>query len=264
MNSVDFTIIPAAGLGTRWKPFSLFFPKEMLPFNGKPVIEHIIREVIESGCINVILVINKDKEVIKEFIESQKELKRNVNFYFVYQKKPLGVSDAILSAKKFVQKQNFALVFPDMPSIYQYSPLGQVIKTFKNLPKGSHLLSFAKYPQNNMLFYGEYMLKKRSDNLYNIIHLCPRAKNVFDKHHPRSSLRGAGRHIFSSNIFPLIEEVLRNIKGREVWDGDFQELAINRGQKLFGVEISGFVFDIGTPEGYEHANYLLEKKKIST
>jgi len=42
-------IIPLAGLGTRLLPLTSVLPKELLPINGKAVIEHILDECIEAG-----------------------------------------------------------------------------------------------------------------------------------------------------------------------------------------------------------------------
>ena len=35
-------IIPLAGLGTRLLPLTSVIPKELLPINGKPVLEYIL------------------------------------------------------------------------------------------------------------------------------------------------------------------------------------------------------------------------------
>lgn len=258
-NSVDFAVIPAAGVGSRWFPISSFIPKEMLPFGGIPVIEWVIREAIESGCRNIILIINKDKEVIKRFVNSQKDLTSRAKFHFIYQKNPKGVADAIYCARRLIERENFALLFPDMPSLYKNPPLRELIKLFAKEQKGSHAIAFARYPQNNMLYYGEFLLRKRADGFYKIVHLCPKANSPKFIHHKGNRLRGAGRNIFSPEIFPLIEKVLQDIKNREVWDGDFLDLAFKGGHSLVGVEVRGFMFDIGTPSLYQKANWKMEE-----
>ena len=59
-------IIPLAGLGTRLLPLTSVFAKELLPINGKPGIEYILDECIESGIKEVIFIISKKKEMIKK------------------------------------------------------------------------------------------------------------------------------------------------------------------------------------------------------
>ena len=68
MNNIKSCIIPAAGLGTRWAPFSNFFPKEMLPIQGQPIIGLVVQEAAEAGCKDIVIVINKKKEIIKKYL----------------------------------------------------------------------------------------------------------------------------------------------------------------------------------------------------
>ena len=42
-------VIPLAGLGTRLLPLTSVIPKELLPINGKPNIEHIMDDSSGSG-----------------------------------------------------------------------------------------------------------------------------------------------------------------------------------------------------------------------
>ena len=58
-------IIPLAGLGTRLLPLTSVFAKELLPINGKPGIEYILDECIEAGIKEVVFIISKKKQMIK-------------------------------------------------------------------------------------------------------------------------------------------------------------------------------------------------------
>ena len=60
-------IIPLAGLGTRLLPLTTVFAKELLPINGKPAIEYIIEECIESGIKEIIFIISNKKFMIKDY-----------------------------------------------------------------------------------------------------------------------------------------------------------------------------------------------------
>lgn len=66
MKKVKKTIIPAAGLGTRFLPTTKAMPKEMLPIVDKPTIQYIIEEAIESGIENIIIVTSNTKRTIEE------------------------------------------------------------------------------------------------------------------------------------------------------------------------------------------------------
>ena len=49
MKPIRKAVIPAAGFGTRFLPFTKAVPKEMLPIVDTPTIEYIVREALESG-----------------------------------------------------------------------------------------------------------------------------------------------------------------------------------------------------------------------
>ena len=55
-------IIPLAGLGTRLIPLTSVIPKELLPINGKPGLEYILNECVESGIQEVIFIISNKKK----------------------------------------------------------------------------------------------------------------------------------------------------------------------------------------------------------
>ena len=63
-------IIPLAGLGTRLLPLTSVIPKELLPINGKPGLEYILDECINSGIKEVIFIISKKKQIIKKYFHN--------------------------------------------------------------------------------------------------------------------------------------------------------------------------------------------------
>ena len=119
-------IIPLAGLGTRLLPLTSVYAKELLPINGKAGLEYIIEECIDAGIKEIIFIISKKKEMIRDYFyndhfykkiikkkkdprilkEYQKILKYKKMIKFVYQNKPLGTGDAVLKTRKYI-KDNF-------------------------------------------------------------------------------------------------------------------------------------------------------------
>ena len=57
-------LIPAAGLGTRWHPWSKIIPKELLPLGNYPAIHHVLEEVADAGIYEIGIIINKEKIII--------------------------------------------------------------------------------------------------------------------------------------------------------------------------------------------------------
>ena len=61
-----------AGLGTRLLPLTSVIPKELLPINGKPGLEYIMDECINSGIKEVIFIISTKKQSIKKYFYNDK------------------------------------------------------------------------------------------------------------------------------------------------------------------------------------------------
>jgi UTP--glucose-1-phosphate uridylyltransferase len=59
-------VIPAAGIGSRLLPLTKAIPKEMLPVGDKPVVEHTVRELINSGITDITIVVSGGKSLIQE------------------------------------------------------------------------------------------------------------------------------------------------------------------------------------------------------
>ena len=46
-------VIPAAGFGTRFLPFTKSVPKELIPVVDKPVIQYVVEEAAAAGVERV-------------------------------------------------------------------------------------------------------------------------------------------------------------------------------------------------------------------
>ena len=81
MNSVKpvyKAIIPVAGLGTRMLPATKAIPKELLPIYDRPLIEHVVKEAIEGGIREIILVTRSGKEAIENHFDAHYELEHRL------------------------------------------------------------------------------------------------------------------------------------------------------------------------------------------
>ena len=65
-------IIPLAGLGTRLLPLTSVLPKELLPINGNPGLEYILKECEEAGIKEIIFIISNKKKMIKKYFYNDK------------------------------------------------------------------------------------------------------------------------------------------------------------------------------------------------
>ena len=50
-------VIPAAGFGTRFLPFTKTVPKELLPLLNKPALQNVVEEGVLSGIHNFCIIV---------------------------------------------------------------------------------------------------------------------------------------------------------------------------------------------------------------
>lgn len=64
-------LVFAAGLGTRLRPYTDNMPKALLELCGKPLIEHVLLKLKESGFTDVVINVHHFAQMIEDFIESK-------------------------------------------------------------------------------------------------------------------------------------------------------------------------------------------------
>ena len=247
-------VIPAAGMGTRWAPISSYFPKEMLPLGNKPVIEIVINEIVASGIHNIIVVINKKKDIIKKYFQENKTFIPKTNLYFVYQKKPAGLADVILLCRPLIKQTAFCMALPDLPTLSPVPAIKQLIGVYSQGHQKQHLVSFAKFPRESRHLYGECKVSKSME----IIHFCPKQQSL-KPHHPAFIFRMSGRYIFQESIFDAAQKTIKN-NPNEINERMVLELSLSEGVPSLCVPISGKTFDTGYPAGYATANNLFSSR----
>ena len=241
MEGIETAVVPAAGYGSRMRPLTAFVPKEMLPLGSLPVIEHTIAELVSSGIKRICVVIRKEKEVIREYLHSRQSFYEDVKLEFVYQKAPLGLGDALRTAKDFVQGTSFVMAIPDQILLSERSATRQMLDVCKsgygiwnsmvNIPKKERKFFKGSRPFECKKSEGEfYLIEDISTN-------------------ETSSMRGFGRTVFLPEALEYMTEEFINHETGEV---DFLKTyqVLKNQFPLYGFVLEGRPCDIGTWEGY--------------
>lgn len=112
-------VVMMGGFGTRMKPFTNFLPKALIPVNGIPVINIIMKNFKNNGFKKFFLITHYKNEIIKALLKNENKIK------FLNEKKPLGTVGGISLIKKFNYK-NFVvtncdtIINCDFSEIYDY------------------------------------------------------------------------------------------------------------------------------------------------
>tara|TARA_B100001123_G_C15179291_1_gene974682 strand:+ start:205 stop:1026 length:822 start_codon:yes stop_codon:yes gene_type:complete len=268
-------IIPLAGLGTRLLPLTSVIPKELLPINGKPGLEYIIEECVNSGVKEIIFIISKKKKVIKKYftndsfyrkiLKKKKKDKRLKNEYFkikkyrkmikfVYQNSPRGTGDAILKCKNLIKSKYFLLLLPD-DLIINKNCSSEMIKVHKKYD--SSVIASKKVKKSDVSRWGIFKIKNFVKHNFLI-------KDVVEKPSIKkapSNYSVIGRYILPKKIFKELTNLKPGQNG-EIHITDGIKSLIFKKNKFIGHVFAGKYLDCGTMKGYINSTIEMSKFKI--
>ncbi|MDX1909301.1 MAG: sugar phosphate nucleotidyltransferase [Bacteroidia bacterium] len=101
-------IIPVAGVGTKLRPHTHTQPKPLLPVAGKPILGHIIDNLLSAGVREQIFIVGHFREKIQEYVETCYGDK--ITMHFVLQEPRQGLAHAVWVARAHIQPPEPVLV----------------------------------------------------------------------------------------------------------------------------------------------------------
>ncbi len=259
-------ILPVAGLGTRFLPASKSIPKEMVTVVDRPAIEYVVREAVEAGIEEIILVTHASKGAIENYFDRNFELETtleqkkkfdllkeiteiipsHINVISVRQPQPLGLGHAVLCAKAVVGNEPFAVLLPDV-----------LVKNEKGINDLAQMMQRYETAQA-----AQIMVEAVPDELvdqYGIVEvsLLPEAgqsvamQGIVEK--PAvgtapSNLSVIGRYILPAEIMQLLEQTPKGA-GNEIQLTDAIAL-LQQKQVVEAYRMQGQTFDCGSKLGY--------------
>jgi UTP--glucose-1-phosphate uridylyltransferase len=254
-------VFPAAGLGTRFLPATKASPKEMLPLVDKPLIQYVVEEAVASGIEEVVLITGRGKRSIEDHFDVAFELEEDlkakgkhkllsemqriadlVTFCYIRQKKALGLGHAVLTAKRVIGNDPFAVLLGDDIIDARVPALRQMMDVYQRYP--ATILAIQRVPKSQTGHYGIIDARKLEDNVYLV-------KDLVEKPSPEeapSNLAIIGRYILTSEIFGALERTKPG-KGGEIQLTDGLRLLMQK-QPIYAYEVSGVRHDAGDKLGF--------------
>jgi UTP--glucose-1-phosphate uridylyltransferase len=146
-------VIPAAGLGSRLLPLTKAIPKEMLPVGDKPVIEHTVRELVNSGITDITIVVSGGKSLIQDHfrpnpalvdqlrsagkdayadaVEEIGELSHRGHITYLDQHGPYGNGTPVLNAARSFGNEPVLVLWPDDVFVAEVPRAQQLIRAYE-------------------------------------------------------------------------------------------------------------------------------------
>lgn len=272
---VKKAVIPAAGFGTRFLPYTKAQPKEMLPIVDKPTLQFIIEEAIASGIEEILIITGRNKTSIENHfdrsIELELELERTgkmdlleeirkisnmANIHYIRQKEPLGLGHAIYCAKSFIGDEPFAVLLGDdiihsrKPCLKQLIDVYDVYKTT--------VLGVQEVPKEEVNKYGIVCGKEIENNVYIV-------KDMVEKPSVEtapSNVAILGRYIITPAIFDILSRTKPGKNGEIQLTDALRALA--KSEAMYAYAFEGKRYDLGDKQGFLEATveYALRRRDL--
>ena len=268
-------VIPAAGLGTRFLPATKAQPKEMLPIVDKPTLQYIIEEAVASGIEEILIITGKNKKSIEdhfdksveleleleqkgktELLEIVRDISQMVNIYYIRQKEPKGLGDAIYCARRFIGDEPFAVLLGDDIVDADTPCLKQLINAYDEYK--TSVIGVQKVAIEDTNKYGILDVKHIEDRVYEVKDMVEKP-NVEDA---PSNIAILGRYIITPAIFDILENQEPG-KGGEIQLTDaLKTLATH--EAIYAYDFEGRRYDVGNKLGFLEAtvDFALKRPEL--
>ncbi len=259
-------ILPVAGLGTRFLPASKSIPKEMVTVVDRPAIEYVVKEAVEAGIEQIILVTHSSKASIENYFDRNFELETtlenkkkfdllkeitnivpaHVSVVSVRQPQPLGLGHAVLCAQSIVGNDDFAVLLPDVlvKQKSQKNDLACMIERY-NQANAAQIMVEA-VPEHLVDQYGIVDVESipqegQSQRMRGIVE-----KPAVDV--APSNLSVVGRYVLPAKIMQLLEQTPKGT-GNEIQLTDAIAM-LQKTEQVEAYRMQGQTFDCGSKLGY--------------
>lgn len=218
---VKKAIIATAGYSTRFLPVCKSIPKPMLPIQEVPIIHELVKECIDGGITDIILVTSFGNDALEDYFDSRPDLETHLvntgkeerykRFGEVFGKAsvisvrqnralPYGSGSAILAAEPWISAgEPFAVIYGDDLVLSDESAIGQLKKIYESKQGNiGGVIAVQKVAEEDISKYGSVKFKNESEGLIESLLEKPTAQEA------PSLLGSYGRFIVSHDIFKYL------------------------------------------------------------
>lgn len=266
-------VIPVAGFGTRFLPFTKAMPKEMLPIIDTPVIQYVVEEAVASGITDIILVTSYAKRPIEDHFDTNSDLEawlekqgklnqleqvRKIssmaNFTYVRQKGPYGNATPVACVEHLVGGEPFAVLWGD--EIFQgpRPRLRQMMDVFEEF--GDPVIGAVPTDEEGTKKFGIF------DPIDEVSKGVFRLKDLVEKPGPEkapSRLAAMGSYILTPDVFDELHKLKPGHAGEYFLTDAIRALIAKRSGYCKVLE--GTWFDTGSKVGWLKANLAMALKR---
>jgi NDP-mannose synthase len=226
-------IILAGGKGTRLRPYTVVLPKPLMPIGDYPILEVIIRQLVQNGFNRITMAVNHQADLIQTFFGDGS--KWGIKIDYSLEDKPLST----MAPLKLIEDlpENFLVMNGDILTDLDYNDFYE-----------SHVAN------NNIFTISAYQREVKSE--FGVLELDSQNTLIGFKEKPIQ------KYDVSMGIYMVSKRAVDYIPENTFYGFDHLMIDLMKDKKEPKVKrFNGYWLDIGRPDDYEIAIDIFEKEK---
>ena len=231
-------IILAGGKGVRLHPFTVNFPKPLVPLGDKPVLEVLMERLLAFGINDVTLTLGHLAELVKAYWHHRKEFRSRFNLRYVEEEEPTGTAGSLAYVRGL--DRTFLVMNGDLLTDLDFGALVNFHRQQKAM------LTIATHKRSVKIDLGVL---------------------DFDRDYRITAYREKPEHHYhvSMGVYVYEPAVLRQIpKGKYLDFPTLVQRLIGRGERVCAYPADCQWLDIGRPDDYARAQELFAETRNSS
>jgi NDP-mannose synthase len=226
-------IILAGGKGTRLRPYTVVLPKPLMPIGDYPILEVIIRQLVQNGFNRITMAVNHQADLIQTFFGDGS--KWGIKIDYSLEDKPLST----MAPLKLIEDlpENFLVMNGDILTDLDYNDFYE-----------SHVAN------NNIFTISAYQREVKSE--FGVLELDSQNTLIGFKEKPIQ------KYDVSMGIYMVSKKAVEYIPENTFYGFDHLMIDLMKDKKEPKVKrFNGYWLDIGRPDDYEQAIDEFDKLK---
>lgn len=233
MISKVYAAILCGGLGKRLRNIAKNIPKPMVDIDGRPFLDILISYITSFGVKNIVLLTGFKSEVIENYYRNKK---LTISLHISKEEKLLGTGGAIKFAERYIKSNPFFVLNGD--SLCRVD-LRKLLEFHIRKKADATIVLTNAVGMSDTKDYGSVEIDKSQ-----------RVISFSEKSKSKRKFINAGVYVFNKKILKLIPE------NREF---SLENDLFSRIKNFYGYSTKEVLLDIGTPERYQKAQFLLSR-----
>jgi glucose-1-phosphate thymidylyltransferase len=219
-------LVLAGGSGTRLRPITHTYAKQLVPVANKPVLYYGLEAIRDAGITEVGIVVGDTEQAIRSAVGSGEAFGLEVTY--IRQSAPLGLAHAVLVAREFLGDDDFVMYLGDN---FIVGGITALVEDFRACRPDAHIM-LTQVADPRQFGVAEF------DGDGRLIGLEEKPQQ------PRSDLALVGVYLFTPTVHEAVAGLEPSWRGELEITEAIQQL-VRSGRKVTSTIISGYWKDTG-------------------